>query len=758
MNVMVIGSGGREHAIGWKLAQSPRIGRLFFAPGNAGTSTLGQNLTGLGENPEKIAVAAHERNVELVVIGPEAPLANGLADVLRARGLRVFGPSRAAAQIESSKRFAKEFMLRHGIPTARFAVFTDVVSAEAYLEAVDYPVVIKASGLAAGKGVFLPKDRQEARQVIRDMLLGGAFGAAGKEVLIEERLAGEEVSVLAFTDGNTVCPMPPAQDHKRLRDGDEGPNTGGMGAYAPAPICPPESVAEIVRTVLQPAVDGMRAEGCQFIGILYAGMMLTHQGWKVLEFNCRFGDPETQAILPLLESDLLEFFLACCDGHLDGLVPSWKPLKSICVVAASENYPDKPVVGRTVTGLNLRADQTVIFHAGTELLDGSVKTSGGRVLGITAWDASLKDAINAAYRALEQISFEGMQFRRDIGKKGLRMTYAGAGVDIDAGNRAVTLMKSAVTATYGPEVLAGVGAFGGLFDIKSLQKMKNPVLVASTDGVGTKVKLAAQFGSYGSIGIDLVNHCINDILVQGARPLFFLDYFASSHIDPEKVAEVVAGIAGACKTAGCALLGGETAEMPGVYLENEFDVAGTIIGVVEREQVLPKDGIQAGDVLLGLASSGAHTNGYSLIRRLFDQQALEKWVPELGRRLIDALLEPHRSYLDRLYPLLEESGGIKALAHLTGGGFIENIPRILPEELSARIERDSWQVPVLFRMIQQRGSVPEDEMYRVFNMGIGMVVVVGRDRVDEIQNRLGEGCWRIGEVIPLSGNHKVTLA
>jgi phosphoribosylformylglycinamidine cyclo-ligase len=330
--------------------------------------------------------------------------------------------------------------------------------------------------------------------------------------------------------------------------------------------------------------------------------------------------------------------------------------------------------------------------------------------------------------------------------------YASSGVDIDAGNKAVDLMKNAVKSTYTSSVLAGIGSFGGLFDISSLKEMKSPVLVASTDGVGTKVKLAASVGRYRGIGHDIVNHCINDILVQGAKPLFFMDYFATSKLNPEQTAEVVTGIAEACKQSGVALLGGETAEMPGVYQPGEFDVAGTIVGVLERAEILPRSTLKAGDVLIGLKSSGPHTNGYSLIRKIFAEAALESVLPELEDSLANALLAPHRSYFSVLHPLLSD---IKALAHITGGGFIENIPRILPDDLDAKIQPGSWPISPLWNLIQQRGEVDANEMYRVFNMGIGMIAIVDRDLVSKVQSQISEKTFVIGELV--AGSKKVQL-
>jgi phosphoribosylformylglycinamidine cyclo-ligase/phosphoribosylamine--glycine ligase/phosphoribosylformylglycinamidine cyclo-ligase len=323
--------------------------------------------------------------------------------------------------------------------------------------------------------------------------------------------------------------------------------------------------------------------------------------------------------------------------------------------------------------------------------------------------------------------------------------YAASGVNIDAGNRAVELMKDSVRATYTDAVLAGIGSFGGLFDASALKQMDHPVLVASTDGVGTKVKLAASVGRFRGIGHDIVNHCINDILVQGAKPLFFMDYFATSKLNPEQTAEVVTGIAEACKEAGMVLLGGETAEMPGVYQPNEFDVAGTIVGVLERDQILPRHTLESGDVLIGLVSSGPHTNGYSLIRKIFEDTELDNYIA-------DILLASHRSYFNVLYPNLAK---VKALVHVTGGGFIENIPRVLPENLGAVIHLNSWNAPDFWNVIREKGNISTEEMYRVFNMGIGMIAVVDPSLVSEIQASISEPTFVIGELV--EGNRKVIL-
>ncbi len=419
MKVLVIGSGGREHALAWKLAQSKRVSQLFVAPGNGGTPNR-VNIEGTDFAALREFVAAN--GIDLTVVGPEVPLAAGIVDDFAAHGLKIWGPSQAAARLEGSKAFAKEFMRRRGIPTGGFATFTDFDAARDYLLAQTEPVVIKASGLAAGKGVILPDTAAQAEAALRSIMLNREFGAAGDEVLIEERLTGPEVSVFAFCDGRTAQLMPTAQDHKRAFDRDEGPNTGGMGAYAPAPICPPDLLAEIDETVIQPTLAGLAAEGSPYVGVLYAGMMLTPAGPRVLEFNCRFGDPETQVLLPLLNSDLLDIIERSVEGRLAGLEIEWADAAAATVVLASGGYPGSYAKGKTITGLNEAAalDGVTVFHAGTTLADdGRLLTAGGRVLNVTGVGPSLQMALSRAYTAIERIHFEQMHFRTDIGWRAL---------------------------------------------------------------------------------------------------------------------------------------------------------------------------------------------------------------------------------------------------------------------------------------------------------------------------------------------------
>lgn len=753
MKVLVVGSGGREHAIAWKIAQSPKLTKLYCLPGNPGTAEIAENIPGNVTEIPAVVMAAQLNEIDLVVVGPEVPLSLGMADALQEKEIKVFGPIQAGAMLESSKAFSKDFMQKYEIPTAQYAVLESYEEAVAFIKQVEYPFVIKASGLAAGKGVFLPETLVEAESILKEVMLEKRFGDAGDQVVIEERISGPEVSVLAFTDGESYKIMPPAQDHKRLLENDKGPNTGGMGVFAPSPKATQEVLHFAEELILGPTIDGLRSEEIHYVGIIYAGLMLTEDGPKVLEFNCRFGDPETQVILPLLDSDLLEIMLACVDGSLDEVDIEWKEGAAACVVLASGGYPNAYLKGNPIRGLGDLTD-AIAFHAGTAFKNGEVITDGGRVLGITATAGNLAGAIEKVYPEVEKVHFKGMQYRRDIGKE--MSAYAMAGVDIEAGNLSARMIKDAVHSTYDDRVLSHLGSYGGLFSGMELKGMEAPVLVASTDGVGTKVSIAQQYNYYKGVGKDIVNHCIDDILVQGAKPLFFLDYFATSKLEPEVLAEIVSGMAEACKESGCCLIGGETAEMPGVYHEGHFDVAGTIVGLVDRNKILPRTDIQEGDILIGLPSTGPHTNGYSLIRSVFKDTPLDHVYPELGIPLGEALLASHKSYLNEVWPLLkEEISPIKAMAHLTGGGFLDNIPRILPENLTAKIDSQAWEVPALFKLIQKKGSINSLEMYRVFNMGIGLILVVSEEDVEKTINVLGQGSMVVGRIV--AGNEVVIV-
>jgi phosphoribosylamine--glycine ligase len=422
MNVLVIGSGGREHAIAWRLASSPRAARVFVAPGNAGTAReAGVTNVAITAIPELVAFARRE-GVGLTIVGPEAPLAAGVVDAFREAGLAIVGPTRAAAQLEASKDYAKAFMARHGIPTAAYRTFTDAAQAKAYVAARGAPIVVKADGLAAGKGVVVASTVDEASAAIDAMLVGHSMGDAGARVVVEDFLAGEEASFIVLVDGRNVLPLASSQDHKRLRDGDQGPNTGGMGAYSPAPVVTPALHARIMREVIVPTVEGMAADGIPYTGFLYAGVMIDAAGTpRVLEFNCRLGDPETQPIMARLRSDLVDLAEHAARGTLDRVEAEWDRRAALGVVLAAHGYPENPRRGDPITGLDridaARHPGVAVFHAGTSLEGGSVVTSGGRVLCVTALGDSVKLAQRAAYAAIAEIRFDGMQFRTDIGHR-----------------------------------------------------------------------------------------------------------------------------------------------------------------------------------------------------------------------------------------------------------------------------------------------------------------------------------------------------
>jgi len=422
VRLLIVGSGGREHALAWKLHRSPSVSEILVAPGNAGTLALGENVPVKAENIEGLLELAKQRRVDLTVVGPELPLAMGLADEFGRHGLRVFGPTQAAARLETSKAFAKDFMTRHNIPSATYRTFSDYDSARSYVASLASAPVIKASGLAGGKGVIVCNSKQEAQQALRRIMVDGEFGPAGESVIVEERLEGQEVSLLAFSDGERIAPMLPAQDHKAAYDGDSGPNTGGMGAYAPAAVMSETLRQRAIDEILTPAVSGMKAEGVEYRGVLYGGLILTADGPQVLEFNCRFGDPEAQVLLPLLDADLAEIMMRCIEGRLDPSAVRWHQGACVCVVMASGGYPGAYTTGCPIQGIEqAEAEGCLVFHAGTHLEDGQLVTSGGRVLGVTAMAASLREAIEKAYAGVNHIRFENAHYRHDIGAKGLAL-------------------------------------------------------------------------------------------------------------------------------------------------------------------------------------------------------------------------------------------------------------------------------------------------------------------------------------------------
>lgn len=422
MKVLVVGGGGREHALAWALARSQDVAQVFVSPGNAGTKWQAdkgiapcENVAITAEDSNGQVKFAVEQAIDLVVVGPEVPLALGLVDTLQDAGISAFGPVQTAAQIEASKAFSKQLMVELGIPTARYEAFTTYEDAQSYLDTLDYNVVVKADGLAAGKGVIVCENKADAQTALKDIMLDKAFGIAGDAVIIEECLTGPEVSVMAFCDGEHIAVMPVARDHKRALNNDKGLNTGGMGAFSPVPDVTPEQLNEIARTVIQPVIDGMKARGIPYKGVLYAGLMLTPDGARTLEYNCRFGDPETQVILPRLQTDLARIMLACIEGTLDQIDLEWSDDACATVVVASPGYPASYPKGLAISGLDAVQD-AMVFHAGTAYKDGQIVTSGGRVMAVSALGATMDSALTTAYDELAHINFDGMHYRTDIGR------------------------------------------------------------------------------------------------------------------------------------------------------------------------------------------------------------------------------------------------------------------------------------------------------------------------------------------------------
>ena len=772
IRILLVGNGGREHCLAWKLSQSPRVEAIIVVPGNAGTELCAKTTNVTSVQPDDfsgLAELARRMSINLLVPGSEAPLVAGIESYFRAVGIPCYGPSKQAARLEGSKTFSKDFMNRHNIPTAEYRNFSDYDHAKNYLEEVPHKVVIKASGLAGGKGVIIPDSKEEAITALNEIMLQREYGNAGNEVVIEEFLEGDELSILSFSDGYTIRSLPPAQDHKRIFDGDQGPNTGGMGCYAPTKTATKSLIDEIERTILEPTILGMRKESSPFIGTLFTGLMITKNGPKVLEYNVRFGDPETQTLLPLLsnDTDLAEIMIACAGRYLDCVKISINPMFSATVVIAAGGYPRKYSKGAPIKLCAPVSSTFNIFHAGTTSQDGQLQTAGGRVIAVQALAISLEQAVKNAYESIKYVQFEGMYYRKDIAHRAFRnnqsekeaLTYGAAGVDIDAGNAFVERIKKAVASTARAGADAEIGGFGGEVDLERAGFKGAPILVGAIDGVGTKLMIAQAMKKHGTVGIDLVAMNVNDLIVQGAEPLMFLDYYGCSNLNQRNATSFVEGVASGCRIAGCALVGGETAEMPNMYKLDDYDVAGAAIGVVTSDLKLPlKDGMVAGDILIGLASDGVHSNGFSLVRRIVEREGLN-YDSDLApwdqfRLLGDSLLTPTRIYVASVLQVTRQKL-VKGLSHITGGGLIENIPRVLPVHLAAEIDLTSWPRPAVFQWLQRAGNVPVEEMAKTFNCGIGMVAVVSVEKLESVVQAFefaGETVYRIGYLIPRTDN------
>uniref|UniRef100_G3UV84 Trifunctional purine biosynthetic protein adenosine-3 n=1 Tax=Meleagris gallopavo TaxID=9103 RepID=G3UV84_MELGA len=732
--VLVIGSGGREHALAWKLAQSPHVKQVFVAPGNAGTANNGKisNSAVLVSNHTIVTQFCKDHNIGLVVVGQETLLAAGIVDDLQAAGVRCFGPSAKAAQLASNTSFAKAFLDRHGIPTARWKAFTNPQEACRFIISTDFPArVVRARGPAARKEVTIAASKEEACKAVQEVMQVEKM--FGEIIVIEELLQGEELSCLCFTDGVTVASVPLAQAHKRLLDGDQGPNTEGMGAYCPVPQVP-EVLEKINDAILQHVIDSLRQEGAAYVGVLQMGLMLTKDGVKILNFKCQFGDPQCQVILPLLKNDFYEVIQAAIDGKLCSFMPTWSENSTaVCVVMASLGYPGEYDKGMEVTGL-LQAKELglQVFHAGTTLKDGRVVTSGGRVLSVTAVKEDLMTALGEANRGVAAIYFKGATYRRDIGHRGIR------------------LLKQSLYVSKGTS--RKVRGFAGFFDLKA-SGYDDPILVSQTKGLGPKLQIAQACKRHDTIGQDLVALCVNDILAQGAEPLFFLSYFSCGKLDVKVTEAIKEGIADTCKNAGCAFLGREIAEVTSMYSSGEYDLAGFVVGAVERGQMLL--GLQRADeedVFIGLASSGIHGRAFTIIRKILLMSSLHYSSPAPGscgdKTLGDVLLTPAKLYSPSLLPVLR-SGHVKSFVFIAEEGLLEGISRILPEHVSAILDALTWKMPEIFCWLYKEGNLSEKEMAQTFNCGIGAVLVVQKELAQHVLRDVQrhEEAWLIGKVV-----------
>ncbi|XP_058275235.1 trifunctional purine biosynthetic protein adenosine-3-like [Hirundo rustica] len=758
--VLVIGSGGREHALAWKLAQSPHVKHVFVAPGNAGTADNGKisNSAVLVSNHTIVTQFCKDHNIGLVIAGPEALLAAGIVDDLRAAGVGCFGPCARAAQLASHSSSSKAFLDRHGIPTARWKAFSNPQEACRFITSTDFPArVVRARGPAARKEVTIAASKEEACRAVQEIMQDRMFGDM---VVIEELLQGEELSCSCFTDGVTVASMPPAQPHKRLQDGDRGPTTAGMGAYCPVPQVPEALLEQIRGAILQHVVDSLRQEGAAYVGVLQTGLMLTKEGVKILNFKCQFGDPQCQVILPLLKNDFYEVIQATMDGKLCSCMPAWSENRSaVCVVMASPGYPGDSDKGMEVTGLP-QAEQLglQVFHGGTALRDGRVVTSGGRVLSVTAVRQDLMEAVGEANRGVATIHFQGATFRRDIGHRGLRLLQQPLALvykdrQVAAGTRDLWSHLPQTAARRGARAggRSEGGGFAAFFDLKA-SGYDDPILVTQTKSLGPKLQLAQVCKRHDTIGQDLVALCVNDLLAQGAEPLFFLSHLACGKLDAEVLETIKEGIAEACRSAGCAFLGAEVTEAAAPCPSGHCDLAGFAVGAVERGQRLP--GLQRaeeGDVLLGLGSAGIHGRGFGVVRKILLTSSLHCSSPAPGScghsTLGDVLLTPGKMFSPALLPVLR-SGHVKGFAP-TAEGLLGGISRLLPEHISAVLDALSWKIPEIFCWLYKEGNLSAEEMAQTFPCGIGAVLVVQKELAQHVLQDIQrqQEAWLIGKVV-----------
>ena len=751
MNILVLGSGGREYAICQSLVKTEN-NKIYCLGTNANPGIIemcqGFNMIGDIENIL--------RHIELwkiyyVIIGPEKLLFDGIADILWEHNIPCIGPKQSYARIETDKCFARNIMRNNGLTEylPKYTIFDSIASLSKLEGTINLyqEYVVKPSGLCGGKGVKLSGEHlhnlKETRDYCCQML------QKGHQILIEEKLVGEEFCLFSFCDGKTLKHMPLVKDFKRLEVNDTGPNTGSMGSITyqnhnlPFLNNVDKQHSECLNEQVMALLNTKTPSQIGYRGILYGSYIKTKYGLKVIEYNARFGDPECINLLYLLETPLSEIFQHIVNQTLDQITIKFKKVNSICKYLVPTGYPDNPIKNVSISLNELSGDDLQkIVYSSIESKDGQLILPGSRALAII----NMGDDINQISQQINTIADKisgPLFYRKDIGLT--KITYSSCGVDISEGNRAVSLMKESIQSTFNDRVYNNYGDFGGVFDISCLN-CDYPLMVSSTDGVGTKTAFVWEHirdSGLSNLGKDIVNHCINDILVKGAKPLFFLDYLAFHKLNSLNAALIVEGMSEACREAECVLIGGETAEMPGVYYPGHFDIAGTIVGVVDKKNIIQgKYNITSGDKIIALPSNGPHTNGYSLIRKIIELE-----VP--SSELLSFLCQPHTSYLEPI-TILRDTVPILGLCHVTGGGLIENPPRILDETLGMILHKNTWDIPFGFQYLQEKGGLSDIELYRTFNCGIGMLIVVTESNLQKSLEILKDySAFYIGDIVML---------
>lgn len=709
-NVVVIGSGAREHAIVDKFSEDNRIINIYVLPGNEGMKGRKIKIKKNIITKEEILLFCKKNFIDLVFVGPEIPLVEGLVDLLQQNNIKAFGPTKINAQLEGSKIISKTIMKKYNIPTAEYKTYNSYEEICSDIRISDNDIVIKYDGLAAGKGVYLPNSQEESLQIALNIFKRKIFSKT-PSVLIEKRLKGVECSLIGFCNGKEILFMPQAQDYKKKNDNDEGPNTGGMGSIAPVHI-----LTDVELTYIKSLLDKLVLD-TNYKGILYTGLMKTTDGIYVLEFNCRLGDPEAQVLLNLLDTNLYDICIDCIKGKKLNI--TWNNKCCINLVLSHECYPyDKSSSLLEIKNIENVPKSLKIYYSNVVLNKKKLCTNGGRVLSLVSIEDNLSKCFTELYGNIN-ITYNNIYYRKDIGYKYIQnmnkkilqpqnLNYKESGVDIEKGNKFIKIIKSICNDNEDR-----IGGFSGIIEYKGIK------LAATADGVGTKLEIAKKLNKYDTIGIDLVAMCVNDLIVQGAKPLLFLDYFATGKLDLNMGRYIIIGINDGCNKANCKLIGGETAEMPITYSEDNFDLAGFSLGIIE-DDIYPKE-INEGDIIYGLKSNGVHSNGFTLINNLLNYYEYD----------LEELLIPTKIYVNEIEEITKSlKKYVKGFSHITGGGIIDNINRLLRNDLNIKIT-ETWNIPSVFKWIYKNSAMNIEDMLNTYNCGIGMAVILDKNIKNE---------------------------